>query len=43
VNHEGDEIGMTKITNNFRKSDDPRWNKKINTLAKAFANKCGYS
>lgn len=32
--NEGDEIGMTKITkNNFRKSDDPRWNKKINTLA----------
>lgn len=32
--NEGDEIGMTKINkNNFRKSNDPRWDKRTNTLA----------
>lgn len=31
---EGNAIGMTKITNdNFRTSNDPRYNKKVNTLA----------
>lgn len=33
---EGQEIGMTLITkDNFRKDNDPRWNKRVNTLATA--------